>query len=82
MLSGWADEQTYPVAFRLALDAPAEVVYLAGSFNQWQPRMTPMTPDADKRVWSLTLTPACGRTPIQVRGQRHGLAHRPQRARD
>lgn len=55
-LSGWADEPTYPVAFRLALDAPAEMVYLAGSFNQWQPRMTPMTPDADRRVWTLTLT--------------------------
>ncbi|MGQ9901052.1 MAG: alpha amylase N-terminal ig-like domain-containing protein [Fimbriimonadales bacterium] len=54
-LSGWADEPTYPVAFRLALDAPAEMVYLAGSFNQWQPRMTPMTPDADRRVWTLTL---------------------------
>jgi cyclomaltodextrinase len=55
MLSGWADEQTYPVVFRLALDAPAEVVYLAGSFNQWQPRTTPMIPDAERRVWSLTL---------------------------
>jgi hypothetical protein len=59
-LSGWADEPTYPVAFRIALDAPAEVVYLAGSFNQWQPRLTPMTPDADKRVWTLTLNLPAG----------------------
>lgn len=54
-LAGWADEPTYPVAFRLALDTPAEIVYLAGSFNQWQPRVTPMIPDAEKRVWTLTL---------------------------
>jgi hypothetical protein len=59
-LSGWADEPTYPVAFRIALDAPAEVVYLAGSFNQWQPRLTPMTPDADKRVWTLMLNLPAG----------------------
>ena len=59
-LSGWADEPTYPVAFRIALDAPAEVVYLAGSFNQWQPRLTPMIPNADKRVWTLTLNLPAG----------------------
>ncbi len=60
MLAGWTDEPTYPVAFRLELDAPAEVVYLAGSFNQWQPRAMPMAPSADRRVWTLTLRLAPG----------------------
>ncbi|MCS6919315.1 MAG: alpha amylase N-terminal ig-like domain-containing protein, partial [Fimbriimonadales bacterium] len=53
--AGWANEPTYPVRFRLELQQPAEKVYLAGSFNEWQPRATPMQPDAEKRVWTLTL---------------------------
>jgi len=53
--AGWAQEPTYPVQFRVELERPAEKVYLAGSFNEWQPRATPMQPDAEKRVWTLTL---------------------------
>ncbi len=51
----WAGDPTRPVTFRLELQHPAEMVYLAGSFNEWQPRATPMQPDAEKRVWTLTL---------------------------
>ncbi len=51
----WAQEPTRPVRFQLALDQPAEVVYLAGTFNEWQPRKHPMTPSEDKRTWTLTL---------------------------
>ncbi|MDW8051324.1 MAG: alpha amylase N-terminal ig-like domain-containing protein [Armatimonadota bacterium] len=53
--ASYADEPTYPVQFRLVLERPAERVYLAGTFNEWQPRATPMQPDAERRVWTLTL---------------------------
>ncbi len=53
--AGWANEPTYPVRFRLELQQPAEKVYLAGSFNEWQPRASLMQSDAEKRVWTLTL---------------------------
>ncbi|MCS6923818.1 MAG: alpha amylase N-terminal ig-like domain-containing protein, partial [Fimbriimonadales bacterium] len=53
--AGWTQEPTYPVRFRITLEQPAEKVYLAGSFNEWQPRAIPMHPDAEKRTWTLTL---------------------------
>ncbi len=54
-LVGYAEEPKYPITFRLTLDAPAEVVYLAGSFNDWQPRQARMQSEDGGRTWTLTL---------------------------
>ncbi len=52
----WAvSQQNRSVTFRFVVDTPAEVVYLAGSFNEWQPRKHPMNPSEDRRTWTLTL---------------------------
>ncbi|MFQ3612044.1 MAG: alpha amylase N-terminal ig-like domain-containing protein, partial [Fimbriimonadales bacterium] len=52
---GLADEPRYDFTFRLTLETPAEAVYLAGSFNDWQPRLTRMRSDDGGRTWTLTL---------------------------
>jgi glycosidase len=49
----WAREGI-PVTFRLQLEQPAQIVYLAGTFNDWQFQRNPMRSD-DGKVWTLTL---------------------------
>ncbi|MCS6830066.1 MAG: alpha amylase N-terminal ig-like domain-containing protein [Armatimonadota bacterium] len=44
-----------PVTFRLQLDEPAQVVYLAGTFNDWQVGRNPMHSEDGGRTWTLTL---------------------------
>ncbi|MCS7310588.1 MAG: alpha amylase N-terminal ig-like domain-containing protein, partial [Armatimonadetes bacterium] len=44
-----------PVTFRLRLDEPAQVVYLAGTFNDWQVGRHPMQSEDGGRTWTLTL---------------------------
>ncbi|MCL6534059.1 MAG: alpha amylase N-terminal ig-like domain-containing protein [Armatimonadetes bacterium] len=52
----WAQAQIKrPVTFRFETPTPAEKVYLAGTFNEWQPRATPMHSTDGGRTWSLTL---------------------------
>jgi cyclomaltodextrinase len=48
-------ETRIPVSFRFVPDKPAERVYLAGTFNQWQFRENPMNTTDDGRTWTLTL---------------------------
>lgn len=43
------------VPFQLTLEKPAEVVYLAGTFNHWQFRQHPMKSEDGGRTWRLTL---------------------------
>lgn len=49
----WAQEGI-PVTFRLKLEQPAQIVYLAGTFNDWQFQRNPMRSD-DGKLWTLTL---------------------------
>ncbi|MGQ9541016.1 MAG: alpha amylase N-terminal ig-like domain-containing protein [Armatimonadota bacterium] len=44
-----------PVTFRLRLEQPAQVVYLAGTFNDWQVGQSPMHSEDGGRTWTLTL---------------------------
>jgi len=44
-----------PVTFRLQLEEPAQVVYLAGTFNDWQVGRHPMQSDDGGKTWTLTL---------------------------
>lgn len=44
-----------PVTFRLQLDEPAQVVYLAGTFNEWQVGRTPMRSEDGGKTWTITL---------------------------
>lgn len=55
MQAGLAETQI-PVSFRFVVDKPAEKVYLAGTFNQWQFRENPMTGSEGGRTWTLTLS--------------------------
>lgn len=52
----WAFGQTRrSVTFCFETPTPVEIVFLAGTFNEWQPRKNPMhTPDGG-RTWELTL---------------------------
>lgn len=44
-----------PVTFRLQLDEPAQRVYLAGTFNDWQIGRNPMYSEDGGKTWTLTL---------------------------
>lgn len=44
-----------PVTFRLRLDEPAQAVYLAGTFNDWQIGRNPMHSEDGGKTWTLTL---------------------------
>lgn len=47
-------EEGVPITFRLRLDQPAQQVYLAGTFNDWQVGRTPMHSE-DGKNWQVTL---------------------------
>lgn len=48
-------QESVPITFRLQLEQPAQVVYLAGTFNDWQVGRTPMHSDDGGKTWTLTL---------------------------
>lgn len=55
----WAQDGI-PVTFRLQLENPAQVVCLAGTFNDWQVGKHPMRSEDGGRTWTLTLHLAPG----------------------
>lgn len=48
-------QEGVPVTFRLRLEQPAQVVYLAGTFNDWQVGRNPMYSEDGGKTWTLTL---------------------------
>ncbi len=48
-------EDGVPITFRLELEQPAQVVYLAGTFNDWQVGRHPMQSTDGGRTWTLIL---------------------------
>lgn len=48
-------QEGVPVTFRLQLEQPAQVVYLAGTFNDWQVGRNPMHSEDGGKTWTLTL---------------------------
>ncbi len=56
LMALWAQgEPLRPVRFRLVLTQPAQQVYLAGTFNEWQYRRHPMQTTDGGLTWTLTL---------------------------
>ncbi len=54
-IAGTYAQEGVPVTFRLQLEEPAQVVYLAGTFNEWQVGRNPMHSEDGGRTWTLTL---------------------------
>jgi len=52
---GVSAETKRSITFRFETPVPAEIVYLAGTFNEWQPRKNPMHSPDGGRAWTLTL---------------------------
>ncbi len=48
-------EEGVPVTFRLQLEESAQIVYLAGTFNDWQVGRHPMQSNDGGKTWTLTL---------------------------
>lgn len=63
-------ETRIPVEFRLKLEKPAEAVYLAGTFNNWQFRESPMNSAEGGRLWTLkkTLEPGAHQYKFVING--------------
>lgn len=53
--AGGRAQDGIPVTFRLQLEQPAQVVYLAGTFNDWRVGQNPMRSEDGGRTWTLTL---------------------------